>query len=69
MMKLWLENEGWDELEGALVRAENETQARTMVAEKHGDEGYDIWLEPSTRCIEVEAKGEAEILLTDFCNG
>ena len=71
-MKLWLvqrQNDGWDVLNGALVRAESEQEARLLVAEEHGDEGYDEWLKESTRCIPVYARGKAEVLLRDFTNG
>ena len=73
MMKLWLVQRQWpdnyDVLNGALVRAVGEMTARRMVAEAHGDEGYDVWFSAGTRCIEVKAKGEPGILLKDFTNG
>jgi hypothetical protein len=73
-MKLWLiqrSNDGgrWDVLNGALVRAKTEQEARLLVAEDHGDEGYDVWLKESTTCVPVYARGKAGILLTDFTNG
>jgi len=71
-MKLWLiqrQNDGWDVLNGALVRAESEQEARLLVAEDHGDEGYDVWLKESTRCVPVYARGKHEVLLRDFTNG
>lgn len=75
-MKLWLvqrpDTWDYDVLNGALVRAESEHEARTLVSDEHGDEGKDVWFKESTRCIPVETvetKGNPEVLLKDFTAG
>ena len=73
-MKLWLltrdDRCGYDENNGFVIRAEDETAARTMAAAVKGGEGEGTWLlRAFSTCSELSADGTAQIVLTDFNAG
>jgi hypothetical protein len=72
-MQLWLLQpveiwEPWyDKAFGFVVRAESEDEARRFASAKEGDEGKDVWLDPTlTTCEPLVAGGEPGIILRDF---
>lgn len=72
-MKLWkvtreIDSHIWDETVGAVVRAPDETTARTLVADIGSDEGRDVWFDPATLCEEIKRTGKAEVILSDYLN-
>ena len=79
-MRLWLVQyvEGaqpwaeslYDCLLGAVVRAPDETTARSLVGDTHEREGRVVWHDPARVTVtELDASGEAGVVLRDFCNG
>ena len=59
----------FDEFNAKLIRAKNETQARSIANSRTGDEGK-IWTEPTkTSCEILTAKGKTGIIISDFNTG
>lgn len=55
---------------GHVVRAETESAARKLASRCFGDEGREVWLDPTaTTCEELLADGEPTVILTDFLSG
>lgn len=74
-MKLWMlkplkDWKPWyDRAFGFIVRAPSAKMARKLAAEKAGDEGGQVWMDPNkTKCEELNADGEAEVVLRDFAS-
>jgi len=74
-IKLWLlhskeESDAYDVVNGVVVRAATELQARKIAAFAHGDEGGDVWLKHrKSTCIELLAGGDAGIVLCNYRAG
>jgi hypothetical protein len=59
-----------DEMQRALVRAENETEARQCAANHAWDEDTIPWLSPSaSTCEEVTVEGESRMIIADINRG
>jgi len=84
-MKLWLlsaredlkdGNNPWecwyDKSFGFVIRAEDETEARSMADQCGGDEKHtfaDAWLSAEySTCVELTAEGESDIIIDDYRN-
>ena len=72
-MKLYLlttvENwEPWyDKAFGFVVRAQDETSARTLASNNAGDEGSEAWMNPKlTACNELTPEGVPEVVIRDY---
>lgn len=60
----------YDSVRAAVVRAESETAARDIVANKAGDEGSITWLDPIySICKELPLEGDAGLIISDFAAG
>ena len=77
LMKLWLIEpvstlgtawDPWyDKAFGFVVRAVNESDARSFAAGEHGDEGPDVWRDPAmVSCVELTNEGDQGVVLRDF---
>lgn len=73
MMKLWLvqraDDQDFDVLNGAVVRASTAEEARLTAASRHGDEGLAAWFRDDTLCVELTPEGTPGVILTDFNAG
>lgn len=59
-------SEFFDRIFGFVVRAENESHARSLAAEQAGDEGPDAWLCPHhSVCVDISGDGPAGVILFD----
>lgn len=61
-------NPWYDKCFGAVVRAKTETEARQVLAGQTNayDEGPDAWLNPAlSTCVQLSARGKAEVLLRE----
>ena len=74
-MKLWMlktvkDWEPWyDRAFGFVVRAPSANAARKLAAEKAGDEGGQVWMDPKkTKCEELGSEGEPGVVLRDFAS-
>lgn len=57
----------YDRAFGFVVRAENETLARTLASARAGQEGHEAWKNPKlTMCKELTTSGESGIILRDY---
>jgi hypothetical protein len=57
----------YDKTFGVIVRAENESEARQLASKMAGDEGSEVWLDPSTTvCDILLAEGPPEVIMVDF---
>lgn len=60
----------YDAMEGFIIRAPTEKEARELASTRHGDEGKSVWLlAMMSTCEELELDGPSEILLEDFLAG
>ncbi len=77
-MKLWLltrnpvdDDPIYDTVDGLVVRAPSEMDARMLAFESPGDEGGETWKDGDRSSCELigEGPGEMKILLVDFHHG
>lgn len=78
-MKLWLLRpipnasrafDKWDVMQGFVVRARSESEARVLADANHGFEGMGAWLNTDiTTCVPIPREGEAEVILSDYKAG
>ena len=62
-------NPWYDKVFGIVVRAENETEARTVASIWAGDEGGAVWHDPLlTTCEVLEAEGNPGMIIKDFAS-
>jgi hypothetical protein len=60
----------WDTVQGFVIRAKTEQEARLIANNSHGDEGEMAWLDDTiTLCRALSTVGKAEIILIDRMNG
>jgi hypothetical protein len=60
----------WDEMAACVVRAESPSAARKLAAEKKGDEGKQLWLDPlQSACKVLDHEGPDGIIIRDFNAG
>lgn len=60
----------YDAYDGHVIRAESESDARRLASECRGDEGPDVWLDPSrSSCMVLAADGPPGVILSDFHAG
>ena len=69
--KLWLvqrtDHTGYDEAEGFVVRATDESGARRFAASQAGDEGQSVWLDKSKSIVtRLPEDGEPTVILRAF---
>jgi len=69
-MPLWLLKAvkpfGYDCMEGIVVRAANEQEAREEAAHAAYDEGKKVWLDPEkTTCTPIKTRGKPDVILQD----
>lgn len=61
---------GYDEQQGCVVRATSEEDARRIAAANKGDEGDEVWLDPSlTTCEVVSGRGPRGLILRAYNAG
>ena len=74
-MKLWLLRPKknipfFDVVEGFVIRAETERNARKMASKACGDEGPGLWkLKTLSTCVELTSNGPEEIIVRNFNSG
>jgi hypothetical protein len=57
----------YDKAFGFVVRAENETIARTLASKENGEEPADAWTNPElSTCVELTTDGGEGIIIIDF---
>lgn len=57
----------YDSVNGFVIRAVSEGQARSIASSKSAGEGSFAWLDPSkTSCEELLTDGEVEVVICDF---
>jgi hypothetical protein len=60
----------YDAAFGFVIRAVSAEEARLIASGGAGDEGKDVWLDPTrTRCEELTQDGDPEVILQDFNAG
>lgn len=59
----------YDRAFGFVVRAGNETLARTLASAHAGQEGHEVWKNPElTKCEELTTRGESRVILRNFAS-
>jgi hypothetical protein len=57
----------YDCAHGFVIRARTPSEARSIAADLHGDEGKDLWMDPTqSKCVHLTAWGNIGLVIRDF---